>query len=99
MQCLGAGSCCASAAQSAPSAPTVCLLYQRDYLYWLLAYLHEHPSFVQPEICRNEVLGFLRKPLGDLCISRPAERLNWGTPCPLTQAMSVTSGSMRRSIT
>jgi methionyl-tRNA synthetase len=28
------------------------------------------------------VLGFLRKPLGDLCISRPASRLNWGIPLP-----------------
>ena len=28
------------------------------------------------------MLGFLRKPLGDLCISRPAARLNWGIPLP-----------------
>jgi methionyl-tRNA synthetase len=28
------------------------------------------------------VLGFLRKPLGDLCISRPVERLSWGIPLP-----------------
>jgi methionyl-tRNA synthetase len=45
-------------------------------------YIHDHPTFIQPEIRRNEVLGFLRKPLGDLCISRPAERLNWGVPLP-----------------
>ena len=28
------------------------------------------------------MLGFLRRPLGDLCISRPAKRLNWGVPLP-----------------
>ena len=31
---------------------------------------------------RNEVLGFLRQPLGDLCISRPKERLAWGIELP-----------------
>jgi methionyl-tRNA synthetase len=45
-------------------------------------YIHDHPKFIQPETRRNEVLGFLRKPLGDLCISRPASRLNWGIPLP-----------------
>ena len=28
------------------------------------------------------MLGFLRQPLGDLCISRPVERLSWGIPLP-----------------
>ena len=28
------------------------------------------------------MLGFLRRPLGDLCISRPVERLSWGIPLP-----------------
>ena len=40
------------------------------------------PSFIQPACRRNEVLGFLRQPLGDLCISRPASRLSWGIPLP-----------------
>jgi methionyl-tRNA synthetase len=31
---------------------------------------------------RNEVLGFLRQPLNDLCISRPKERLRWGVELP-----------------
>jgi methionyl-tRNA synthetase len=64
-------------------------LSERNYFFrmsayqeWLVQYIHDHPSFIQPEIRRNEVLGFLRKPLGDLCISRPAERLNWGIPLP-----------------
>jgi methionyl-tRNA synthetase len=52
------------------------------YQDWLIDYIHSHPSFIQPEVRRNEVLGFLRKPLGDLCISRPANRLNWGIPLP-----------------
>jgi methionyl-tRNA synthetase len=30
----------------------------------------------------NEVLGFLREPLQDLCISRPKERLKWGIDLP-----------------
>ena len=30
----------------------------------------------------NEVLGFLREPLQDLCISRPKSRLSWGIELP-----------------
>jgi methionyl-tRNA synthetase len=52
------------------------------YQGWLTDYITAHPEFVQPETRRNEVLGFLRQPLGDLCISRPAERLSWGIPLP-----------------
>ena len=44
----------------------------------------QDPSFVVPSYRRNEVLGFLKKnnELEDLCISRPAARLNWGIPIP-----------------
>ena len=52
------------------------------YQDWLIAYIREHPGFIQPLFRRNEVLGFLRKPLGDLCISRPRSRLEWGIPLP-----------------
>ena len=53
-----------------------------QYQDWLIGYIQEHPDFIQPEYRRNEVLGFLRKPLGDLCISRPVSRLSWGIPLP-----------------
>jgi len=50
---------------------------------WLIDYLEANPSFVQPDYRRNEVLGFLKNSkLEDLCISRPAARLNWGIPLP-----------------
>jgi methionyl-tRNA synthetase len=52
------------------------------YQQWLIDYITAHPTFIQPEYRRNEVLGFLRQPLGDLCISRPASRLSWGIPLP-----------------
>lgn len=52
------------------------------YQEWLLQYIHEHPAFIQPEHRRNETLGFLRKPLQDLCISRPKSRLAWGIELP-----------------
>ena len=52
------------------------------YQGWLLDYIQEHPDFIQPAFRRNEVLGFLRKPLADLCISRPRARLEWGIPLP-----------------
>ena len=50
---------------------------------WLIDYMEKNPSFVQPDSRRNEVLGFLKtRKLEDLCISRPAARLNWGIPLP-----------------
>ena len=52
------------------------------YQEWLINYIQEHPKFIQPDYRRNETLGFLRKPLNDLCISRPKNRLAWGIPLP-----------------
>ncbi|MDP6931512.1 MAG: methionine--tRNA ligase, partial [Myxococcota bacterium] len=46
------------------------------------AWMEEHPDFVQPASRRNEVLGALRKEIGDLCISRPRTRLPWGIALP-----------------
>ncbi len=48
----------------------------------LVEHIKEHPKFIRPATRRNEVLGFLRKPLGDLCISRPKSRLSWGVELP-----------------
>jgi len=50
---------------------------------WLIDFITSNPSFVQPDYRRNEVLGFLKsQTLEDLCLSRPAARLNWGIPLP-----------------
>ncbi|MCD6101124.1 MAG: methionine--tRNA ligase [Candidatus Marinimicrobia bacterium] len=52
------------------------------YQEWLINYIRENPDFIRPETRRNEVLGFLRNPLDDLCISRPKSRLAWGIELP-----------------
>jgi methionyl-tRNA synthetase len=52
------------------------------YQQWLIDHLQANPDFIRPERYRNEVLGFLRDPLEDLCISRPKSRLEWGIPLP-----------------
>ena len=52
------------------------------YQQQLVDHIERHPRFIQPESRRNEILGFLRQPLGDLCISRPKARLNWGIELP-----------------
>jgi methionyl-tRNA synthetase len=49
---------------------------------WLVDYIEAHPEFIQPDTRRNETLGFLRQPLGDLCISRSKERMPWGIELP-----------------
>ena len=48
----------------------------------LLDHLDANPTFIRPESRRNEVLGFLQKPLEDLSISRPKARLSWGIELP-----------------
>ncbi|MCK5568223.1 MAG: methionine--tRNA ligase, partial [Spirochaetes bacterium] len=45
-------------------------------------YIGEHPDFIKPETRKNEILGFLRNPLSDLCITRPKTRLEWGIEIP-----------------
>ena len=52
------------------------------YQQWLIDYIQAHPKFIQPDFRRNETLGFLRKPLADLCISRPKSRMSWGIELP-----------------
>ena len=53
-----------------------------NYQEKLVEHIHNNPSFIQPEHRKNEVLGFLRSPLEDLCISRPKSRLSWGIEIP-----------------
>jgi len=49
----------------------------------LLKHIKDNPSFLYPEIRRNEVVSFLEKnELQDLCISRPKTRMNWGIEIP-----------------
>ncbi len=48
----------------------------------LIKYIEDNPGFIRPEHRKNEMLGFLRQPLGDLCISRPKARLSWGIEIP-----------------
>ncbi len=52
------------------------------YQDWLIDYIKTHPRFILPMFRANETLGFLSKPLGDLCISRPKSRLSWGIELP-----------------
>ncbi len=47
----------------------------------LIRYIEDNTGYLLPDTRRNEVLGFLRNnTLGDLCISRPKQRLSWGIP-------------------
>ncbi|MBL7077400.1 MAG: methionine--tRNA ligase [Kiritimatiellae bacterium] len=52
------------------------------YQQWLIDYIEANPKFIQPDFRRNETLGFLRKELTDLCISRPKSRMGWGIELP-----------------
>ena len=55
---------------------------------WLAEHIKANPDFIRPERYRNEVLAMLREESGlggDLCISRPKSRLEWGIELPFDQ--------------
>ncbi len=71
------------------SGREVVQIVERNYFFrmgkyqeWLIDHIEKHPEFIRPETRRNEILGFLKQPLGDLCISRPKSRLRWGVEMP-----------------
>jgi methionyl-tRNA synthetase len=53
-----------------------------NYQDWLIDYIEKHPDFIMPEFRKNEVKGFLKEKLNDLCVSRPKERMSWGVELP-----------------
>lgn len=46
----------------------------------LLEHIETHPEFLQPDFRRNEVTGFIRQGLRDMCITR--SNTGWGIPVP-----------------
>ena len=72
-----------------PSGREVMRIKEKNYFFKmsayqsrLIEYIQKKPDFIQPIYRKNEVLGFLKKPLEDLCISRPKSRLSWGIEVP-----------------
>jgi methionyl-tRNA synthetase len=68
-------------------APTE--IAEENYFFRMGAYqdrlremLERDPSMIVPDGYRREVLALLREPIGDLCISRPKSRLDWGIELP-----------------
>ena len=53
-----------------------------NYQQKLINHIQDNPKFILPKKRANEVLGFLKQPLNDLCISRPKSRLSWGIEIP-----------------
>lgn len=48
----------------------------------IIELIERNPDFIRPERYRSEALNMLAEPLGDLCISRPKSRLEWGVELP-----------------
>jgi methionyl-tRNA synthetase len=49
---------------------------------WLQNFVESHPDFVIPAFRRNELANAIERISGDLCVSRPKERLSWGIEFP-----------------
>jgi methionyl-tRNA synthetase len=71
------------------SGQPVELIEEHNYFFRMSKYadklsqwIEDHPDFIQPASRKNEVLGALKKGVGDLCITRPTSRLPWGIPIP-----------------
>ncbi len=76
-----------------PTGKEVIKIQEKNYFFkmskyqqQLIDYINAHPAFIAPDFRKNEVLGFLRQPLGDLCISRPKTRMSWGIEIPFDNA-------------
>ncbi len=52
------------------------------YAPQLAQWIDDHPDFIRPVSRRNEVLGAMKKGVGDLCITRPKTRMSWGIELP-----------------
>ena len=72
-----------------PNGKPVTQIKEKNYFFKmshfrkkLLDHLNNNPHFIFPSFRKNEVLGFLKKDLEDLCISRPKKRLKWGITLP-----------------
>lgn len=72
-----------------PTGREVTKIQEKNYFFKMSKYqerlidhINKNPDFIQPDFRKNEVLGFLRQPLADLCISRPKTRLSWGIEIP-----------------
>ena len=52
------------------------------YQTTLINKIEKDELLIQPKSRKNEVLGFLKNELSDLCISRPKSRLKWGIELP-----------------
>ena len=50
------------------------------YEDWWMAFIDEHPDFIQPASRRNEMINFVKQGLEDLCITRTT--FDWGVPVP-----------------
>lgn len=58
-----------------------CYLFRLSkYQDWLLGHIEAHPSSIEPEARRNEVLAFVRSGLKDIAVSRST--FSWGVPVP-----------------
>jgi methionyl-tRNA synthetase len=57
-------------------------LYQEALVRHIAQHFTISDAYIGPQSRANEVLGFLRKPLEDLSISRPKSRLSWGIELP-----------------
>lgn len=75
-----------------PSGKEVILIKEKNYFFRmskyvepLIKHIEENPDFILPIHRKNEVLGFLKKEVHDLCISRPKTRLEWGIEIPFNK--------------
>ena len=55
----------------------------------LKKHLESHPDFIYPPYRQNEIKGFLKQPLQDLCVSRPKKRVSWGVELPFDDSCVV----------
>ena len=79
-----------------PTGKPVTFIEEKAWFFKMSCYqkqLEKHfkayPHFIEPLERQNEMLGFLKQPLQDLCISRPKTRVSWGVELPFDDTQVV----------
>ncbi|OED34156.1 methionine--tRNA ligase [PVC group bacterium (ex Bugula neritina AB1)] len=75
---------CPDCSRDVESLKETCYFFRLSaYQDWLIEWIKSNKEgWISPVSRENEVLGLLKEPLEDLCISRPKERLTWGVELP-----------------
>ena len=84
---LADGRCAECGEKASRSSEQAYFFRMSKYQQKLLDHIEAHPSFIQPDFRRNEMVSFIEGGLSDVCISRST--IHWGIPLPVEPSQVI----------